>query len=665
MSEIEDEIIDDDHIPGKRRTPYNKGACRQCGIAKTKCIPTSGPRCERCEKLNRECTTRIPQQRKRRSVPATQARVANLEQKLDSIVNLLSSTQKEPASDQRSPPSQPSGSLDRDISTSSGTGPSPSSAQLNGYREAQAVPPFERTCPPSATEATPFRDSLRSGPDLTLGASPATRLPRELELQSGEAEALLHTYRTVLTPYFPFAIASPQIGFSDVEERRPFFLDVIHFVCSTANYHRQVALGEKILNDIASRLLLRPEKTAELLQGMLLFTAWNFVMFPINGQMTTLLHMTKSLIVNLQLDRPPGSLNRRLLFMKGYVNSQVAHAARDYTPRTLEEQRALLGCYYLTSVKCTLSGSVVMDQFDYNEYMEDCCTALEQAKQVPTDVQLVYMVKLQRIVDCIGKAFPRGENPAIKTNPQVPAYMAIKVLQSELYNFKKTWPDELQHNTILLLNYYGAEVYLYETVILEKPEDLGGPMERLQVLEVLNNCLVTIKNFTDLYRTVPQSHYLYFPFTTWIQSGLVMQTACELAFFDHPGWEVPYIRAQLEIPSFLDFELNGLQNVINMRRTHEMGVSNKDIFHRFMRRKLNMKSAYETRLSAEAADKQGRPDELTLQSAPTILPSMEDIYMGGLYYDFDNAFWQDFGISSGTWAAGMGTGAGLGQYTGA
>jgi hypothetical protein len=74
-------------------------------------------------------------------------------------------------------------------------------------------------------------------------------------------------------------------------------------------------------------------------------------MFAVNGQMTTLLHMTKSLIVNLQLDKPPGAINKRLMFMKGYVNSQVVQAVRDTTPRTLEEQRALLGCYYFTSVK--------------------------------------------------------------------------------------------------------------------------------------------------------------------------------------------------------------------------------------------------------------------------------------------------------------------------
>lgn len=325
-----------------------------------------------------------------------------------------------------------------------------------------------------------------------------------------------------------------------------------------------------------------------------------------------------------------------------------------------------------------ISGSVVMDQFDYNQYIEECCNALEAAKQVSTDVQAAYMVRLQRIVDSISKAFPRGENPAVETRIRAPMYMAIKTLQNELYEFKKTWPDELQQNTILLLHYYSAEVFLYETIFLERIDGKSAPMERLHTLEILNNCLVAIKNYEEIYRTIPQSHYAYFPFTTWIQSGLVTQTACELCFYDHPGWELPYIRAQLDIPRFIQYEMNSIQSIINVRRTPEMGVANKDIFHRFLRRHINMKSAYESRLSSEteaqSSHAQGQ-ENVTMSSttpAAALLPSMEDIYMGGLYYDFDNAFWQDFGLGAGNWASlgtgtgtSMGTGAGLGQYAGA
>ena len=74
-------------------------------------------------------------------------------------------------------------------------------------------------------------------------------------------------------------------------------------------------------------------------------------MFPVNGQMTTLLLMTKSLLVFLQLDRPPGAINMRLLHMKGTVSSQSVQQSRGPSSRTLDEQRALLGCYYLASVK--------------------------------------------------------------------------------------------------------------------------------------------------------------------------------------------------------------------------------------------------------------------------------------------------------------------------
>ena len=282
---------------------------------------------------------------------------------------------------------------------------------------------------------------------------------------------------------------------------------------------------------------------------------------------------------------------------------------------------------------------------------------MERAREAPTDVQLVYMVKLQRIVDSIGQTLPRGENPLVK-GPQIPTYMAIKTLQHELYEFRKTWPEELQQNTVLLLGYYSAEVFLNETVLLEKPDSPSGPMDRLECLEILNNCLISAKSFLDLYRTIPQSHWPYFPFTIWIQAGLVVQTANELAFFDHPGWDRPYIRSQLDVPSIVEFQLSGVQNIINIRRTQEMGVSNKDIFHRLLRRWSNHKSAYESRLSAETERKStmSQMDVNKNANVPAVLPNMEDIYMGGLYYDFDSAFWQDFGMGVGAWGADMAAG---------
>lgn len=296
--------------------------------------------------------------------------------------------------------------------------------------------------------------------------------------------------------------------------------------------------------------------------------------------------------------------------------------------------------------RCLLSGSIFVDALEFNQYIDDCCRSLEDANEYPTDAVLTHMCRLQRIADSVVRAFPRPEAPTKPGVPKVPTYLALKALQSELYSFKDKLPEPLKENHMLQFNYYATEVILYETILIDTPSS-PTPMDKLQVLEMLNNCLVAIKAFFELYRILPQAHYAYLPFTVWIHSGMVLQVACELAFFEFAGWDLPTVRREMDIPSMLDFELRGLNEVLAIRGTVEQGQEHRDIFNRFRKRKQNMKSAYEARLAAETATTQ--QNDMPMPPAPQI-PSVEDMYMGGLYYDFDNTFWQDFGIASNNWA---------------
>lgn len=290
-----------------------------------------------------------------------------------------------------------------------------------------------------------------------------------------------------------------------------------------------------------------------------------------------------------------------------------------------------------------------MDPFEYNNYVDECCRILEDAREYPSDAVLVYMCRLQRVVDSVVRALPRPETPAKPGAPKVPVYMALKALQTELYAFKDSLPEPLKDNHMLLFNYHATEVVLYETILIETPS-ADSPMNKLQVLEMLNNCLMAVKAFFELYRAVPRSHYAYLPFTVWIHSGMVLQAACELAFFDYAGWDRSQARSEMDILGVLEYEMAGLHDVIATRGTFENGLEHKDIFHRFMKRKQNMKSAYEVRLAAEtSATRQQNDVAMTAAPAPQI-PSVEDMYMGGLYYDLDGSFWQDFGLVSNNWA---------------
>ena len=66
--------------------------------------------------------------------------------------------------------------------------------------------------------------------------------------------------------------------------------------------------------------------------------------------MTNLLCLLKGLVTSLRLDRAKNSVDRRKLFSNGLIGREEPVATKN-TTNTLEEQRALLGCFYFISSK--------------------------------------------------------------------------------------------------------------------------------------------------------------------------------------------------------------------------------------------------------------------------------------------------------------------------
>lgn len=69
--------------------------------------------------------------------------------------------------------------------------------------------------------------------------------------------------------------------------------------------------------------------------------------------------------------------------------------------RSLEAQRALLGCYYLSTHGLNVFGMSRVPSYLYRPYYSKCATNLQSAEQYPQDGCLESMVDLLRIVERI------------------------------------------------------------------------------------------------------------------------------------------------------------------------------------------------------------------------------------------------------------------------
>jgi hypothetical protein len=172
-------------------------------------------------------------------------RTAQLEQKLDSIVTLLTKRQQ-------------------NFSI-----PSASDLQVESSPNVRVSSPF----PP------PRQNVLRSSPAGTAQTSTIYQArehdsPSDSTRYSADPDGLLEIFRTDMAPHFPFVVIPPSTTASQLHQQIPFLCTAIMMSVAFRNVSKQMAMAKDIMTDLSVRLLQRGEKSMNLLQGLLVYSAW-------------------------------------------------------------------------------------------------------------------------------------------------------------------------------------------------------------------------------------------------------------------------------------------------------------------------------------------------------------------------------------------------------
>lgn len=137
------------------------------------------------------------------------------------------------------------------------------------------------------------------------------------------------------------------------------------------------------------------------------------------------------------------------------------HKAAPASARTLEERRAVLACFLITSMYlCLLYDSESrgltlrrvssylqkIDTLRWTSHMDESLRILAEKSECPTDTLLVQQVRLQLISEKVAQA-PWNEVETENTNShEIPPSFYHKALQSQLSEAMQKAPPELQHN---------------------------------------------------------------------------------------------------------------------------------------------------------------------------------------------------------------------------
>jgi hypothetical protein len=154
-------------------------------------------------------------------------------------------------------------------------------------------------------------------------------------------EILLSVYKNQLCRQFPFVIIPASTTPIQLQATRPFLMKVIRMVASVRHLRLMRGQGRAIMVDISNAMLLRSERSMDLLQGILVLLGSYHYHCMAHAQFNNLIRLATSLVEDMNLSSCPKSqqMMRQIPLVR----------ARESLLRTNEEKRALLGVWYMSS----------------------------------------------------------------------------------------------------------------------------------------------------------------------------------------------------------------------------------------------------------------------------------------------------------------------------
>ncbi|KAL2138587.1 hypothetical protein VTI28DRAFT_6532 [Corynascus sepedonium] len=356
-------------------------ACAQCAAAKAKCSgrPTDPGKCDRCERLLKQCTDQVHKPRKKRQSRQSQTT------EFDSLV----STPENPSSPMAGISVQ--GSPSGDIQPAASQNPPhftrarSTSSQQNvegGFAATTAVyhPDPHILSPESLDEAN--ADIVMEGRDVV-------------------DQELLSIYRTELMPQHPFVIVPQHMSATVLKAHFPFLMMTIRVIASFESLSTMHARMRIVSLRLTDKMFRQYERSLDLLMGIVVILGWHHYHCSKHSQLNSLLCLAESLISDLGLNRSPP-------IEDGEKRERI----------TAEEKRLLLGVWYLRS-----SAAMHLQQLTsmpFTPFMRQSLVELQEGKKHSLDEALVQCVKIQYLAERVAVLkSPQLRNIASKDNKAV------------------------------------------------------------------------------------------------------------------------------------------------------------------------------------------------------------------------------------------------------
>ncbi|KAL5317410.1 hypothetical protein ACEPPN_014505 [Leptodophora sp. 'Broadleaf-Isolate-01'] len=438
-----------------------------------------------------------------------------------------------------------------------------------------------------------------------------------------DANALLSLFKEQFLPRFPFIIIPDTMSADLLRSERPWLYKSVMMVAYQDDRYRQIEISKQFLMDISAAMLLRGEKSLDMLQGMIVYNVWSYYYSPVipSWQSTGIHQLSLALLFDLGLTRPMRDNDGPL------SDVATARSQKEENERTLDDRRALLCCYFLTSVSAFCLKR--LEGLRFSAYVEHCCEVLLTEAEHDSDILLASLCKLQNIVEPVYRSF--ADKVKVE-DTKAPVWMLVKMVRAEMENLWKSLPASIQQDQV-----FTFEQSIYKPFF--QTSAVGGVNSHR--INMLYGCLVSSQKLLNGYINQPISAYKGLCVIDLSHMGRGLSTLLKLSLVEEAGWDLTHVRRTVDLSYYfneLASRFESIGEVID--RMQKRPVRDRaSSFHTGCARSMRMvQQWYEAKIAAEAVQNGQR----ALQEPPAVpLTGMDDVMLDDTFDYMNDANWLD------------------------
>ncbi|KAB8222898.1 hypothetical protein BDV33DRAFT_201036 [Aspergillus novoparasiticus] len=515
-------------------------SCATCAQSKRKCVVrAAGGPCQRCHQTNKECTpAKTVRRRGITKKPASTSKANRLEEKIDGLVSLMNDAK--------------------------------AFSKLGINQKNDLVPTSEHGYPLNH----PDGDQNNTCTPATIGSICS---PGISGLSSHESEECLNHFRTFKLQYFPFVHIPSEKSAVQLHKERPFLWLCVMAISTKSTAH-QHELGLRIRQIVAQEMVVQSDKSIDLLLGLLTFIGWasyQFHQFHPKPFLSVFTHLATSLVFDLGLNKPVQVTTPTF---------NLNQCPRPSTPRTMEERRAALGCYLVTSIISSFLQQI--ETFRWTPHLEESLRILDEQKQCANDEILVQLVRMRLIVEKNRARWTWLNDTSGAVGLAEDAAALLSDVKKEI--FKSSAKD------VVLLHLYSNELEITVSFLSFTPSDVKASRQ-----DHLFQALTSISSWFNIFLMIPPAEYVSFTFAILSQISRCLVTLYRLATLDAPNWDKHRAQQTANPLSILDRLVNVLEQVPAVVGIDNSSYPNGDLFSRSAEILRSVRPGWEAKLGSD------------------------------------------------------------------